>query len=115
MLGGIGIAATFGGINDIVSYDPFTGRIGGKIGGAAQRRFPARQTGPGSVLHHVTLAYDIDAERMARVLNTSAEKMSDKAVRSARKRVDPLRSQTGMTRDEIVSCMIGHLRSQYAD
>ena len=111
MLHSIGIDATFAGINDIASSH-------GKIGGAAQRRFPARSgpastgpTGPGSVLHHVTMAYDIDAEQMTRVLNTSAEKLSDKAVKSARKRVDPLRSQTGMTRDEIVNRMIEYLRS----
>lgn len=106
MLHVIGIDATFAGINDIASSH-------GKIGGAAQRRFPARSSSsaPGSVLHHVTMAYDIDAEQMTRVLNTSAEKLSDKAVTSARKRVDPLRSQTGMTRDEIVNRMIEYLRS----
>lgn len=106
MLHAIGIDAMFAGINDIASSH-------GKIGGAAQRRFPARSgsTGPGSVLHHVTMAYDIDAEQMTRVLNTSAEKLSDKAVKSARKRVDPLRSQTGMTREEIVNRMIEYLRS----
>lgn len=106
MLHTIGIDAMFAGINDIASSH-------GKIGGAAQRRFPARSgsTGLGSVLHHVTMAYDIDAEQMTRVLNTSAEKLSDKAVKSARKRVDPLRSQTGMTRDEIVNRMIEYLRS----
>lgn len=106
ILHAIGIDAMFAGINDIASSH-------GKIGGAAQRRFPARSgsTGPGSVLHHVTMAYDIDAEQMTRVLNTSAEKLSDKAVKSARKRVDPLRSQTGMTREEIVNRMIEYLRS----
>lgn len=31
------------------------------------------------MLHHVTMAYDIDAAKMSRVLNTSREKMSDKA------------------------------------
>ena len=65
----------------------------GKIGGAAQRRFPVGSGG--AVLHHVTMAYDIDAAKMSRVLNTSREKMSDKAVKSAVKRVDPMKSQTG--------------------
>ncbi len=34
----------------------------GKAGGAAQRRFPAPpdSNGPGAVLHHTTLAYELD-------------------------------------------------------
>lgn len=98
-LRGLGIKAEFSGINDIASDH-------GKIGGAAQRRFPPRDGGPGSILHHVTLAYDIDAEKMARILNTSGEKMSDKAVKSAVRRVDPLRSQTGLSRQGLVSHLL---------
>ena len=64
------------------------------------------------MLHHVTMAYDIDAEKMGRILNVSAEKMSDKAVRSARKRVDPLRSQTGLSRGQIVDRLVGYLRKR---
>ncbi|KFI91883.1 lipoate-protein ligase A [Bifidobacterium scardovii] len=101
-LRGLGVDARFAGINDIASSH-------GKIGGAAQRRF----AGPvGAVLHHVTMAYDIDAEKMGRILNVSAEKMSDKAVRSARKRVDPLRSQTGLSRGQIVDRLVGYLRKR---
>lgn len=100
----LGIDAVYSGINDISS--PI-----GKIAGAAQRRFAAVAGGPGSVLHHVTLAYDIDAEKMGRVLNTSAEKMSDKAVRSAVKRVDPLRSQTGLPREAVIDAMMRHLKA----
>lgn len=48
---------------------------------------------PGCFLHHVTLAYDIDAATMVRVLRISAEKMRGKRVASAAKRVDPLRHQ----------------------
>ena len=59
-----------------------------------------------AILHHVTLAYDIDAEKMTRVLNISREKMSDKAVKSAAKHVDPMRSQTGMGRDEVVARLV---------
>ena len=91
----LGIEAFFSGVNDISSPQ-------GKIGGSAQRRFPTRDGGPGAVLHHVTLAYDIDARAMARILTPSAEKLADKAVRSAAKRVDPMRSQTGMSRDEVI-------------
>lgn len=101
----LGLDVGFSGLNDIASSV-------GKIGGAAQRRFPAPRgsggpAGPGAVLHHTTFAYDIDAERMSRVLNVSGEKLSDKAVRSARRRVDPLRSQTGMGRDALVEYLLG--------
>lgn len=104
-LAGLGLDVGFSGLNDIASS-------AGKIGGAAQRRFPAPRgsggpAGLGAVLHHTTLAYDIDAERMSRVLNVSGEKLSDKAVRSARRRVDPLRSQTGMGRDALVEYLLG--------
>ncbi|KAB5607575.1 lipoate--protein ligase family protein [Bifidobacterium jacchi] len=100
----LGIDAVYSGINDISS--PV-----GKIAGAAQRRFAGVAGGPGSVLHHVTLAYDIDAAKMGRVLNTSAEKMSDKAVRSAVRRVDPLRSQTGLPREAVIDAMMRHLKA----
>lgn len=92
----LGMKVSFSSMNDLASEQ-------GKIGGAAQRRFARRDGGPGAVLHHVTLAYDIDAEKMARVLRISKEKMSDKAVRSVVKRVDPMRSQTGMARSDIIS------------
>ena len=100
----LGLDVRFAGLNDIASQH-------GKIGGAAQRRFPMRHeaadrerasAGPGSVLHHVTLAYDIDAEKMGRVLNTSREKLSDKAVKSAVKRVDPMKRQTGLSREAVI-------------
>ncbi len=45
----------------------------------------------GAVLHHVTMAYDIDAEKMLQVLRIGREKISDKGIVSAVKRVDPLR------------------------
>ena len=95
-LRGLGLDVGFSGLNDIASSH-------GKIGGAAQRRFPPIGSGPGSILHHVTLAYDIDAVKMTRVLNISGEKMSDKAVKSAVKRVDPMRAQTGLSRDGLIA------------
>ena len=96
----MGVDARFGGLNDIVSQS-------GKIGGAAARRFP----GPiGAILHHTTLAYRIDVDGMMRILNTSAEKMRDKAVRSARRRVDPLANLTTLERDEIVRRLVDAAR-----
>ena len=120
-LRGLHLDVGFRGLNDIVSQY-------GKIGGAAARRFPrpapAITAAPatatdepaaqanGAILHHVTLAYDIDAEKMGRVLNTSREKMSDKAVKSAVKRVDPLKRQTGVSRRELVDYLMRSVRSR---
>lgn len=92
-LNSLGIAASYKPLNDIVG--PL-----GKIGGAAQKRL-----GNGAVLHHVTMAYDMDAEKLTQVLRIGREKLSDKGIASAAKRVDPLRSQTGLPREEIVARM----------
>ncbi|MCO6558896.1 MAG: lipoate--protein ligase family protein [Bifidobacterium sp.] len=86
----LGIPAFFSGTNDIACAQ-------GKIGGAAQRLFSPVGGGPGALLHHVTLAYDIDGEKMGRILKTSPEKLRDKSVKSAVKRVAPIRRQTDMT------------------
>ena len=99
----LGLDVRFAGLNDIATQY-------GKLGGAAQRRFTPAEGGPGAILHHVTLAYDIDVEKMGRVLNTSREKMSDKAVKSAVKRVDPMRSQTGMSREDVVERLLDAAR-----
>ena len=48
------------------------------------------------------MAYDIDADKMLEVLRIGREKLSDKGTKSANKRVDPMRSQTGMTREAII-------------
>jgi lipoate-protein ligase A len=89
----LGIDATYMPLNDITSPT-------GKIGGAAQKRL-----GNGAVLHHVTMSYDMDGEKMVQVLRIGREKMSDKGTKSAAKRVDPLRSQTGLSRAEIIEKM----------
>jgi len=90
----LGIDAVYKPLNDITS--PL-----GKIGGAAQKRLAN-----GAVLHHVTMAYDMDAEAMTQVLRIGREKLSDKGTTSAQKRVDPLRSQTGLSREEIIGRML---------
>lgn len=95
----LGIAATYQGLNDITSP-------AGKIGGAAQKRL-----GSGAVLHHVTMSYDIDGELMTKVLRIGREKMSDKGTKSAAKRVDPLKSQTGLARTEIIERMLQSFRT----
>lgn len=92
----VGVNATYIPLNDIASDK-------GKIGGAAQKRFAN-----GVTLHHVTMAYDMDADKMLEVLRIGREKLSDKGTRSANKRVDPMRSQTGMARADIIDAFIEH-------
>ncbi len=98
----LGIQATYVPLNDIASP-------AGKIAGAAQKRYTS-----GAVLHHVTMAYNIDADAMLQVLRIGREKLSDKGTKSANKRVDPLRSQTGMTREAIIESFLAHFASRYA-
>jgi len=90
----LGIEATYQGLNDITSP-------AGKIGGAAQKRLAN-----GGILHHATLSYDIDGQVMTEVLRIGREKLSDKGTTSAAKRVDPLRSQTGMERRAILDAFM---------
>ncbi len=100
-LADVGVKAHFVPLNDIASEK-------GKIGGAAQKRFAA-----GAVLHHVTMSYDIDADKMLEVLRIGREKMSDKGTKSANKRVDPMRSQTGMTREAILESFAASFARRY--
>jgi len=99
----LGIDATYQPLNDISSP-------AGKIGGAAQKRLAGVNGHGGAVLHHVTMSYDMDGELMTRVLRIGREKISDKGIASAAKRVDPLRSQTGLSRAEIIDRMIETFR-----
>ncbi|WP_256870441.1 lipoate--protein ligase family protein [Paenarthrobacter nitroguajacolicus] len=89
----LGITAFYVPLNDIATDQ-------GKIGGAAQKRLAS-----GGMLHHVTMSYDIDADKMVEVLRIGKEKLSDKGTRSAKKRVDPLRRQTGLARSAILQAM----------
>jgi lipoate-protein ligase A len=85
----MGIDAWYQPLNDITSSE-------GKIGGAAQaRRF-------GAVLHHTTMAYDMDVDLLMNVLRIGQEKLSDKGLTSAAKRVAPLRMQKNIPRTDIV-------------
>ncbi|NLU66007.1 biotin/lipoate A/B protein ligase family protein [Streptomyces sp. HNM0574] len=105
-LGDMGVKAWYQPLNDIASS-------AGKIAGAAQKRMTAPAGGTGAVLHHVTMAYDIDADKMLDVLRIGKEKLSDKGTTSAKKRVDPLRRQTGLPRDEVIQRMITSFRTRY--
>ncbi|AGF72084.1 lipoate--protein ligase family protein [Corynebacterium halotolerans] len=95
-----GVDAWYQPINDITS-------TGGKIGGAAQKRRK------GAVLHHVTMSYDIDADKMAEVLRVGKVKLASKGLRSAKRRVDPLRRQTGAERAEIIDTLVDEFSNRY--
>lgn len=100
-LGDLGIRAWYQPINDITSEI-------GKIAGAAQKRLAS-----GAVLHHVTMSYDMDADKMLQLLRIGREKVSDKGVQSANKRVDPLRRQTGMSREQVIEAFVRSFRQRY--
>lgn len=99
-LGELGVNAWYAPLNDITSD-------GGKIGGAAQARRG------GAVLHHTTMAYQMNTDLLTQVLRVGKEKLSDKGIRSADRRVGPLRQQTEMERDDIIHHLIGFFRAQY--
>lgn len=96
----LGVDAWYVPLNDITSS-------GGKIGGAAQARKK------GIALHHTTCAYAMTPGVLTRILRIGKEKLSDKGITSADKRVGPLRDQTDLDRDVIINHMIGHFREKY--
>jgi lipoate-protein ligase A len=96
----LGVDAHHVPINDIACSE-------GKIGGAAQAR---RR---GVVLHHTTMAYDMDPGEMVKVLRIGREKLKDKAVASAQKRVSPLVRQTGLSREAIVGKLFDSFQQQF--
>ena len=71
-LADVGVQATLTGLNDISSP-------AGKLAGSAQKRVVG-----GAVLHHVTMSYDIDADKMLQVLRIGREKLSDKGTAERR-------------------------------
>ncbi|GHD01645.1 lipoate--protein ligase family protein [Zhihengliuella salsuginis] len=97
----VGIDAHYKPLNDIATAH-------GKIGGAAQKRLAN-----GGLLHHVTMSYDIDADKMMQVLRIGREKISDKGIASAKKRVDPLKRQAGRSRADIFEVMMGVFEKRY--
>ena len=96
----LGIDAWYAPLNDITSAN-------GKIGGAAQ----ARRNG--AALHHTTMAYAMYVPLMTSVLRIGKEKLSDKGIRSADKRVGPLSQQTGLPRQAIVDHLVARFGAAY--
>ena len=92
-LNDIGVEASHEPLNDIEHEE-------GKLGGAAQLR---RQN---AVLHHTTMSYDLDTEKMLKVLRIGKEKVSDKAIKSAEKRGARIKDHTDKTREEVIEKLI---------
>lgn len=105
-LGDMGIKAWYEPPNDIATET-------GKIAGAAQKRVVGPRGGTGAVLHHVTMAYDIDTYTMLEVLRIGREKLSDQGTKSAGKRIDPLCRQTGLSREAVIERMIDVFRTRH--
>ena len=96
----LGVPAFYRPINDISCAD-------GKIGGAAQSRRL------GAVLHHTTIAYEMNPTDMLRVLRIGREKLSDKGTVSAAKRVSPIARHTGNSRDQVYRALRNAFLSRF--
>jgi lipoate-protein ligase A len=59
------------------------------------------------------MAYDMNMPLMLDVLRIGREKLSDKGVSSADKRVGPLRQQTDMTRQAVISHLVAAFRERF--
>ena len=95
----LGVPAGYRPINDIVSPR-------GKIGGAAQAR---RR---GAVLHHTTIAFELDPDLVPCLIRIGRERVSPRGVRSAEKAVSPLSwfldLPIGAVVDELTRCFLAH-------
>ena len=92
----IGVPAAYRPINDIVSP-------AGKIGGAAQAR---RR---GAVLHHTTIAYDLDPALVPRLIRIGRDRVSARGVRSAEKEVSPLSRFTDLAQKDVEAALAAQL------
>jgi len=72
----------------------------GKIGGAAQIRKE------NAVLHHTMMSYDMNTKRMLKALRIGKEKVSDKAIKSAEKRVSRISDHIRHSREEVIQSLI---------
>jgi len=78
VLRAIGVPVEINGRNDLTLH-------GKKISGTAQYRYN------GHVLHHGTLLYSLDLDRMTQVLNADSDKIASKGIDSVRSRVTNIR------------------------
>lgn len=91
-LGTLGIEASFVPINDVLV-------AGKKISGNAQTR---KQ---GVLLQHGTVLYSTDVRTMFSVLNVSAEKISDKMIKSAEERVTSVSKHSKASIEELYEAL----------
>ena len=96
----LGVDAWYAPLNDITS-------AGGKLGGAAQARRG------GAVLHHTTMAYAMNTTLMAQVLRVGKEKLSDKGISSAARRVSAIQAQTDLSRDGLIDALFGSFAARF--
>jgi len=89
-----GVPADYRPINDIVSPR-------GKIGGAAQARRHR------ALLHHTTIAFDLETDLVSRLIRIGRERVSPRGVRSAEKAVSPLSWFLDLSLEAVVEALIG--------
>lgn len=92
-LNNLGVNAEYAPLNDIEHPE-------GKLGGAAQIR---KQN---AVLHHTMMSYDLNTRKMLKALRIGKEKVSDKAIESAEKRVARISDHIDHPREEVVEALI---------
>lgn len=97
----LGVQASYRPVNDIAAPD------GGKIGGAAQCR--RRHT----VLHHTTIAWDLDGGMMWRLLRLDAPRPRGGGIPSAVKVVSPLSRFTALPRAEVIDHLAVSFAARY--
>lgn len=96
----LGIDVEYKPLNDIEHEE-------GKVGGAAQLRKGD------AVLHHTMLSYDLNTENMLKALRIGKEKVSDKAIKSAEKRVAVMSDYVDHGREEVIEKMIEKFKEKY--
>lgn len=89
----LGVEAEYRPLNDIEHPE-------GKLGGAAQIR---KQN---AVLHHTMMSYDLDTRKMLKALRIGKEKVSDKAIESAEKRVARISDHVDHSREKVIQALI---------
>jgi len=89
----LGLEVEYQPLNDIEHPD-------GKIGGASQLRKD------NAVLHHTMMSYDLDTRKMLKALRIGKEKVSDKAIESAEKRVARISDHIEHSREEVIEALI---------
>lgn len=100
-LRGLGVDVEYRPINEIVVPE-------GKLAGAAQAR---RR---GAVLHHVTMAYDVDPSLVPRLIRIGRESVQARGARSAERTVAPLCRFVSMSLAETVSRLQAAFASTHA-